>query len=105
MSKKLKAGLVALLLALSLPAMQSPAAQRVPCGVERWGVKMLSDPAAHQVKFTPVARTTERYACVMGAQFGPGARDLEAVVEPLDDQELKILEGALGKVIIDCSFG
>ena len=26
-------------------------------------------------------------------------------VEPLDDQELEILERALGKVIIDCSFG
>jgi DNA-binding MarR family transcriptional regulator len=26
-------------------------------------------------------------------------------VEPLDDQELEILEGALSKVIIDCSFG
>ena len=25
-------------------------------------------------------------------------------VEPLDDQELEILERALGKVIIDCSF-
>ena len=26
-------------------------------------------------------------------------------VEPLDDQELEILERALGKLIIDCSFG
>jgi DNA-binding MarR family transcriptional regulator len=26
-------------------------------------------------------------------------------VEQLDDQELAVLEGALGKVIIDCSFG
>jgi DNA-binding MarR family transcriptional regulator len=26
-------------------------------------------------------------------------------VEPLDDQELAVLERALGKVIIDCSFG
>jgi hypothetical protein len=36
---------------------------------------------------------------------GPRARDLEVVRRQLDDPELAILERALGKVIIDCSFG
>jgi hypothetical protein len=37
-------------------ALAMPQAQRGACGVERWDVKTLSDPAAHQVDFQPVDR-------------------------------------------------
>jgi hypothetical protein len=54
---RLRAGFVASILALSLFPPTPTSASRVPCGVERWDVKTLSDAAAHQVHFVPVDRT------------------------------------------------
>jgi hypothetical protein len=57
-SVRLRTSLAASLLAVTLlPASPTSALARVPCGVDRWDVKTLSDPAAHQVDFTPVDRS------------------------------------------------
>lgn len=42
------------------PAPPPPAAPGVRCGVERWPVKTLSDPAARQVNFSPKRTTVDR---------------------------------------------
>ncbi len=48
---------VLLALVVAFP-LASPAQE--PCGVWRWSVKTLSDPAAYQVNFAPVARTVSQ---------------------------------------------
>src|SRR5438067_12432176 len=35
----------------------APASRQVACGVERWGVKTLTDPLARKVNFTPKVTT------------------------------------------------
>jgi hypothetical protein len=60
---KFRASLLASLLAFALaPATPTFALARVRCGVERWDVKTLSDPAAHQVQLIPVDRTVSPQA-------------------------------------------
>ena len=40
-----------------------------------------------------------------GDRADPRARDLEAFVQQLDDDELAVLQTALDKVTLDCTFG
>jgi hypothetical protein len=64
---KVRTGLVVVLLAFSmLPATRDRATARIHCGVERWEVKTLSDPAAHDVNFTQVDRTVARLRLLNG---------------------------------------